>query len=157
MKRYSKDAFKGVERLGFEHVWTNAKGFRCYVHPSDPMQTELSISQSMTNEQAAKDAVRRAEKIIGVAPRIEKRKASQVKERAETERERARERLRVVQDRKAHLLTESGSDVELERVQRLVELRMRELAEIEQLMRQPPAGGRVHRGVGQARHYTGRC
>jgi hypothetical protein len=151
VKRYSKDAIKAVERLGFEHVWTNSKGFYCYVHPGDPQQTELSISPSMNNEQAAKEIVRRAEKICGVAPQVEKRKASQVKERAEV----ARERLRIVRKRKACLLAAAVPAADLEWMERLEALRERELSDIERLMRQPPAGGRVHRGTGQARHYTG--
>lgn len=156
MKRYSKDAVRGVERLGFDHVWTNAQGFLCYVHPNDPDQTELSISPSISNEQASKDILRRAEKIAGVSRRIEKRRGSQVKERAEADRERAREQLRVAREKQARLLAQEEADAaELEKVRREVDFRERELAEIQRLMTQPPGGGSSHRGTGQVRHCSG--
>lgn len=156
MKRYSKDVIKGVERLGFDYMWTNAQGFLCYVHPNDPDQTELSISPSISDEHTARTLLRLAEKRAAVAPHIEKRRASRVKERAEAARDRAREQVRLAQERQARLLARQGSSAaEVERVRRLVELRERELAAHERLMQQPPAGGSVHRGTGQVRHFSG--
>src|SRR2546421_379454 len=128
MKRYSKDVIKGVEHLGFDHVWTNAQGFLCYVHPDDPEQTEMSISPSISDEHTARTLLRRAQRIAGVTPRVEKRRGSLVKERAEAERERVREQLRIVREKQDRLLAQEAADTaEVERMRRLVELREREL------------------------------
>jgi hypothetical protein len=155
MKRLSKDLIRDVGALGFDHVWTNAQGFQCFVHPDDPEQTELSIRPSIGEEQIAKTLLRRAQKIAGAMPRIEKRNGSRVKERADAERHRAQERLRLVRDKQARLHTQQAASAEVERIRLLVERRERELAEIEHLMLQPPGGSSVHRGTAQARHCAG--
>jgi hypothetical protein len=154
MRRFSKDLIKAIEALGFEHVWTNSQGYFCYVHGADPDQTEVLISPSV-NECTAKLMLRKCQKIAGVAPKIEKRRASQVKERAATDRERAHRILQVVRERHLRLVSSNGDREEIERVSRLVALRERELADLERLMQEPPSGGRVHRGSGQVRHVSG--
>lgn len=155
MKRHSRELIAQLERLGFDHVWTNAAGAHCYVHPGDPGQTELSVSQSITSEQTAKSLLRRAQRIAGVAPKVEKRRASRVKERAETERERARRDLEAARQRRQRLLDTRADTVTLAEAERLIQQRERELAALERLMKQPAQGGSVRRGRDQARHWTG--
>ncbi|MFF7190505.1 hypothetical protein ACFZAR_36040 [Streptomyces sp. NPDC008222] len=155
MKRYSKNVIKTLASLGFDHIWTNADGYPCYVHPDDPDQTELSISPSISNEATARNLVRRAQKIARVAPVVEKRKAGQVKERQQAERDRARQRLEYVRAKQHRLIEQDADAAERARVEALIEVRERELAEYERLMKQPAQGGNTHRGTGHARHYVG--
>lgn len=155
MKRYSKDLIKTLTALGFDHVWTNSQGHHCYVHPDDPTQEELSVSPSISSDQILKTLIRRARKIAGAETVVEKRKAGQVKERAEADRERARQRLQWVKEKQQRLIAGHADATWIAKVRELLELRERELAAIERLMTEPAQGGTVHRGVGQARHYTG--
>lgn len=151
MKRLSKELVKSLEALGFDHVWTNTQGYPCYVHPSDPTQHELSISPSIANDQTARILLRRAQKIAGVTPHSTKRRASQVKERTDADRERAQRRLAWAREKERR----TADQAEREQLQTLIEQRARELEALERLMKQPAQGGRVHRGCGQARHWAG--
>jgi predicted RNA binding protein YcfA (HicA-like mRNA interferase family) len=155
MKRHSKDLIKALTNLGFDHVWTNAQGHHCYVHPDDPAQEEVSVSPSISSDSILKMILRRARKIAGAEAVVEKRKATQVKERAEAERERARQRLQWVKEKQQRLIADQADPTWIAKVHELIDLRERELAAIERLMKEPAQGGNVHRGAGQARHYTG--
>jgi hypothetical protein len=155
MKRYSKQLIKDLTHLGFDHVWTNSQGYPCYAHPDDPEQQELSVSPSIANEQAFKTVLRRAQKIAGAVPVVEKRKGSQIKERAEADRERARQRLQWIQQKQQRLIDGNADAAMIAKARELIDLRERELADLERLMMQPAQGGNIHRGTGQARHTAG--
>lgn len=157
MKRYAKQLIRDLQALGFDHIWTNASGNLCYAHPDDPDQTELSISQG-TNEQGAKTLLRRAQRIAGAHPdslAVGKRNAVQLKERAAAQRERARTRLAYATARREQLTAARAEPAAVAAAQALIERRENELAAVERLMRQPPAGGNDHRGTRQPRHYAG--
>ncbi len=158
MKRHGRILIQHLNDLGFEHVWTNSGGYPCYVHPDDPEQTEVSVSPGLGSDQVLKVAMRRAEKIAGVqASTAGKRRAGQLKERAEAQRERARRRLAFVQAKQQRLCADRAADpVTVAAVRDLIARRERELAAIEHLMRQAPQGGNAHRGTGQPRHYAPR-
>jgi hypothetical protein len=155
MKRHSKELIKGMAALGFEHIWTNAQGFHCYAHPDDPNQEEVSVSPSINNDQGLKEGLRRARRIAGAHTVVAKRKGSQVKERAEADRARAHQRLQWIQQKQQRLIAEQADTTVIAKVRELIELRERELADIERLMKQPAQGGNAHRGTGHARHITG--
>lgn len=150
MKRHSKALITALEQLGFDHIWTNSRGYLCYVHPGDPDQTEVTISPSI-NENGARTVLTRARKLAGAATVIEKRKAGQIKERAAA----ARQRLQDSRDAREQLLRQRAHADQVAEAERLIEERERELAAIERLMTQPAQGGNTHRGRGQARHRTG--
>lgn len=154
MKRYAKQLIAELQRLGFDEIWTNSSGFPCYAHPNDPAQQELSINPSAT-EQAARSVLRRAQRIAGTTPTVDKRRASQVKARAEADRERARTRLAWIQAKQQRLINEHAAPDRIAQANALIAQREDELAAIEGLMVQPPAGGSSHRGTAQPRHRTG--
>jgi hypothetical protein len=155
MKRHSKELIKGMTALGFEHIWTNAQGYPCYAHPDDPKQEEVSVSPSINSDQGLKEGLRRARRIAGTHTVVAKRKGSQVKERAEVDRERARQRLQWIREKQQRLLADKADATVIAKVRELIELRERELADLERLMKQPAQGGNAHRGTGHARHITG--
>jgi hypothetical protein len=150
VKRPARQLVKDLEALGFDHIWTNSSGAQCYAHPDDPQQEELSVSPN-THETGAKNVLRRARRIAGADTVVEKRNATQVRERATA----ARQRLQYVRERHGRLLTTRADPAQVAAAARLVEQREHELDAVERLMRQPPAGGHAHRGTGQARHYSG--
>lgn len=152
MKRHGKTLITALTGLGFDHIWTNSSGGQCYVHPGDPDQTEVIVGTSL-DERGARHLLARARKLAGaVAPAADKRNPQQIKERAAA----ARQRLQDSRTTHTRLLAEQADAAALARAEQLVEQRERELAAVEQLMRQPPAGGNTHRGRGQAAHRTGR-
>jgi hypothetical protein len=150
VKRPAKQAVKDLDALGFDHIWTNSSGHHCYAHPDDPHQEELLVNPN-TNENGAKTLIRRARRITGAPAIVDKRNASQVKERATA----ARQRLQYVRDKHRRLLDARAAPALLAAAANLIDQREQELEAVERLMRQPPAGGHDHRGTGQARHYTG--
>lgn len=154
MKRYAKQLIADLQRLGFDEIWTNSSGHPCFAHPSDPQQQELSINPS-SSEQAAKAVLRRAQRIAGATPTVDKRRPGQIKARAEAQRERARNRLTWITRKRDQLLTEHADPRMVAKAEALLAVRERELAAIERLMVQPPAGGNTHRGTQHARHHTG--
>jgi hypothetical protein len=152
VKRHAKALVAELAKLGFDHIWTNASGGQCYVHPGDPAQTEVVVSPSL-DERAARHIADRARKLAGAdKPNADKRNARQVKERAAA----ARQRLQESRDAHVRLLRNRADAAALACAEQLVAQRENELAALERLMRQPPAGGNAHRGTGQARQRTGR-
>ena len=165
MKRYAKDAEKDLLRLGFDHIWTNTSGGRCYAHPDDPEQTEVVLNPG-TNESGARAILQRARRIAGThTPATGKRNAARAKQRAAAGRDRhtdhehartqAQQRVEYVAAKHQRLLAARAEPGAVTAAERLLEQRQAELDALERLMRQPPAGGHGHRGAGQARHYTG--
>lgn len=151
MKRHGKALVAELTKLGFDHIWTNSSGGQCYAHPGDAAQTEVVVSPSL-DERSARHLLARARKLAGAVTVADKRDAQQIKARAAA----ARQRLQDSRDAHVRLLRERADAVALARAEQQVEERERELAVLEQLMRQPPAGGNAHRGSGQAAHRTGR-
>lgn len=157
MKRHARQLCADLAALGFDHIWTNSSGYLCYAHPDDPQQQELSVSPT-TNENGARALLHRARRIARAHPdplTIGKRNPRQLKERAAAQRQRARDRLAYATTRRDQLTANRADPAALTAAQALIERREQELAAIEHLMRQPPAGGHTHRGTGQPRHYAG--
>jgi multidrug efflux pump subunit AcrA (membrane-fusion protein) len=151
VKRHGKVLIAELVKLGFEYIWTNASGGHCYAHPGDRAQTEIIVNPS-TDERGARAILTRARKLAGTtAVPVDKRNPQQIKERAAA----ARQRLADSRAARERLLQQKANTAAITRAERLVEQRERELAAIEHLMHQPPAGGNTHRGTGQPRHYTG--
>lgn len=145
----SKELLKSIEKLGFDHIWTNGKGFLCYAHPDDPEQEELSINQSINHEQTSKNLLRRAQKIAKALPKVEKRKGQQVKERQAAERERAQQRLAWAEKKRERLLAEQAEADHIAKIQELIEHRRAELLALHREMTDTPQGSQ-HRGRGRA-------
>lgn len=149
--RASRELFKAVEQLGFDHIWTNGSGFLCYAHPDDPDQTEVSIGPSIKNEQPAKTVLRRCQKIAGQLPEIVKRKGQQVKERQAAERERAQKRIEWAEAKKARLVAEKAEEEHLRKIDELIEHRRQELLALHRQMSDSPQGN-DHRGRGRVEY-----
>jgi predicted RNA binding protein YcfA (HicA-like mRNA interferase family) len=152
--RHAKALIKTLTNLGFDHIWTNSSGHHCYVHPADPDQTELLVNPS-ANEVTHRSLTRRAQKITGTVPATPKRNPRQIKQRAETDRTRARALLDEARNKARQLQQDQADRAAIDKASQLIAQRERELAAIERLMRQAPAGGSTHRGAGQARHQAG--
>lgn len=155
MKRYAKELDADLKKIGFEYIWTNASGGRCYAHPDDPAQTEVIVNTGI-DEKGARSVLRRAQRLIGALPAADKRRPQQIKERQAAVRDHARSLLDEGRAEHRRLIADGAAPGRIAAVKRLVEQRERELDRLERLMVEPPAGGSAHRGRGQARHRTGR-
>lgn len=149
--KLSKEVLKSVEKLGFDHIWTNGQGFLCYVHPDDPEQVEVIVNPSINNEQVARNKIRQCKKIAGEVPQIVKRKGQQVKERQAAERDRALKRIEWAEAKKARLIAEKAEEEHLRKIDELIELRRQELLALHREMSDSPQGN-AHRGRGRVEY-----
>lgn len=148
MKRVAKQVIADLEKLGFDHLWRNSSGEHVYVHPDDPEQTEVKVSPSLNDENAAKGILARCRRIAGIAPVIVKRRAENVKERAQAERDRAEQRLQWALAKQARLEADRANEAWLGRIRELVEHRRAELAALHRDMTEAPQGA-AHVGRGR--------
>lgn len=147
VKRVAKQTIAELEKLGFDYLWRNSSGDYVYVHPDDPAQTEVKVSPSL-HEHAAKGILARCRRIAGLGPVIVKRRAENVKERAQAERDRAEQRLAWALQKQARLESDRADQAWLERIRELVEHRRAELAALHRGMTGSPQGG-AHVGRGR--------
>lgn len=140
MSRHFKEFQTELSRMGYEYVSRNTNGWETWEHGNGH---SLVINPSL-NEAQHRNMLRFCQKAVGVQVSTNKRKVTQIKERQGKERDDKRQEMQARQAWLEARIRDLEMAAALERLtakqEKLLQERLRELAQIKGIMSQIPTG-----------------